>query len=73
MEIIEDRDYGASGQICPLFFDGAVSTFNELPLPNDTRSIQQIYKYIDNLDKSDKSFFLYTFKKLINRVCTLIK
>ena len=31
MEVIEDREYGAGGQICPLVLDGAVSTVNELP------------------------------------------
>lgn len=35
MEIMEDRDNGGGGMICPLFFDGATSYFHELPLPND--------------------------------------
>ena len=58
MEVIEDRDYGANGQICPLFFDGAVSTFNELPLPNDARGIEQVYSYIDTIErkKVNKTF-----------------
>lgn len=58
MEVIEDRDYGANGQICPLFFDGAVSTFNELPLPNDSKGIEQVYNYIDAMDKkqANKAF-----------------
>ena len=49
MEIIEDRDYGANGLICPLFFDGAASYFAELPLPNDTTELNKVYAYIDKL------------------------
>lgn len=71
MEVIEDRDYGSAGNICPLFFNGAVSTFNELPLPTDSAGLESVYGYIDNLNKQKikrkaKSFFTYLgriFKK----------
>lgn len=71
MEVIEDRDYGSAGNICPLFFNGAVSTFNELPLPTDSAGLESVYGYIDNLNKQKmkrkaKSFFMYLrriFKK----------
>lgn len=33
LEIIEGRD-GGGGTVCPLYFDGAVNYFKELPLPN---------------------------------------
>lgn len=33
LEVIEDRDCGANNNICPLFFDGAISEFIELPKP----------------------------------------
>ena len=46
MQVIEDRDNGAAGQVCPLFFDGAVSVFNELPLPTD--GITKCLNYIEN-------------------------
>lgn len=67
MEVIEDRDYGSAGNICPLFFNGAVSTFNELPLPTDSAALGNIYNYIDNLNKQKigrktKSFFMYLRK-----------
>ena len=39
MEVIEDRDYGANGQICPLLFDGAVSDFEELPRPDNVNAM----------------------------------
>lgn len=35
MEILEDRDYGSGGVICPLFFDGATGDFIELPRPEE--------------------------------------
>ena len=62
MEVIEDRDYGAAGQICPLFFNGAVSSFSELPKPDDTTQIQQVYKYIEELNgkRFSKSFFAFS-------------
>lgn len=67
MEIIEDREYGANGNICPLFFNGAVSTWNELPQPDDTAGMNAVYNYIDLLErkKREKTFFLWV-KKLFN-------
>lgn len=63
MEVIEDRDYGANGSICPLFFDGAVSTFIELPKPNDKEGLQKVYSYIESLNpKKGISFFTKLFK-----------
>ena len=55
MEVIEDRDYGANGQICPLFFDGAVSSFTELPLPNDKDSLDKVYNYIKKLEQAERN------------------
>ena len=70
MEVIEDRDYGASGQICPLFFDGAVSTFNELPRPEDKEGLQHVYNYIESLKgrKTNKSFFSFAIKKIVGKL-----
>ena len=61
LEIIDDRDYGAGGAICPLFFDGAVSTFSELPLPNDTQQLERVYQYIQSIDS--RNTLLFTFNK----------
>lgn len=57
MEVIEDRDYGANGNICPLYFDGAISYFSELPKSNDKVGIQKVYNYIEN-NKNKKSSVL---------------
>ena len=48
-EVLEDRDYGANGQICPLFFNGAVSVFKELPRADDP-SIEEITEYVNSLN-----------------------
>ena len=70
MQVIEDRDNGAGGQICPLFFDGAVSTFNELPRPEDKEGLQQVYNYIESLKgrKTNKSFFSFAIKKIVGKL-----
>ena len=65
MEVIEDRDYGANGQICPLFFDGAVSTFYELPRPDDKEALQRVYNYMESRkSKTAKTFFSYGINKM---------
>lgn len=69
MEVIEDRDYGANGQICPLYFDGAVSTFNELPRPDDKEGLQRVHNYMESRkNKTNKSFFSYGIRKLDKRL-----
>jgi len=50
MEIILSRDGGA-GTICPLYFDGAVNYFKELPLPHETEKISQVYQLLNNIQK----------------------
>lgn len=51
---IRGRD-GEQGGICPLFFDGATCTFEELPLPSDTNAVAKYYerarKYKDDRRK----------------------
>lgn len=55
MEIIEDRDYGANGNICPLYFDGAVSFFKELPKPDDYAGMQRVYEVLERKKKAKMS------------------
>ncbi len=70
MEVIEDRDYGANGQICPLYFDGAVSTFAELPRVQDKEEMDKMYKFVMDRQKRrlSKSFLMHSIRKLINWV-----
>jgi len=53
LEIITARDGGA-GTICPLYFDGAVNYFKELPLPVNKAEIENVYKFIENNKKNKK-------------------
>jgi hypothetical protein len=62
LEVLVNRD-GESNNIAPLYVDGGVTYFAELPLPTDKTALQQIYNFIKNL-KIDKSFFMWTFNKL---------
>lgn len=71
LQVIEDRDYGASGQVCPLFFNGMSSTFRELPKP-DEPEIDEVISFINKLDarkQSNKVFFLY----MVNVIKNLVK
>ena len=58
MQVLEDRDNGAGGQICPLFFDGTVGMFAELPLPTDKVEIDKCLEYINT---TVRKRFTYTF------------
>lgn len=69
MEVLEDRDYGANGSICPLWFDGAVSSFSELPRADDTVGLEKVYTYIQSIRQPQKkglSFFIKSIKSLFN-------
>lgn len=64
MEIIEDRDYGSNGNICPLYFDGAVSYFSELPRANDSVNMQKVYKFLEDNKKKRASVFMMMLGKI---------
>ena len=36
-----------------LFFDGATSTFKELPLPDDKENLEKFYRYAEFLDRRE--------------------
>lgn len=59
LEVIINRD-GEMGGLCPLFFDGAVCDFKELPRPEDNSKIEEIYNYLKKLRRivENKVFFL---------------
>ena len=64
LEMVVNRD-GEMGGLCPLFFDGAVCHFAELPRPDDKNSIAIVYKYIDHIKSigTNKSFLSYGIRK----------
>jgi replicative DNA helicase len=47
LEIMGSRDGGA-GNVCPLYFDGAVNFFSELPDSKNTEKMEKVYKFIKN-------------------------
>ena len=60
VEMIVSRD-GEMGGICPLFFDGAVCNFKELPLPTNKAGIEEVYNYLKALrGKTAKVFMLFS-------------
>jgi len=48
LEILGGRSGGA-GTICPLYFDGAVNYFKELPLPDDNVAISKVRQFINTI------------------------
>lgn len=50
MSILKDRD-GVANKKLPLFFNGAVDFFKELPRPDDTEGIRRVYEYINTLNR----------------------
>lgn len=71
LEVCVNRD-GEMGGLCPLFFDGAVCQFNELPLPDDSVNLQKVYKYLETIrkkkSKTDNMFFMYEANKTVNKL-----
>ncbi|QOR59018.1 replicative DNA helicase [uncultured phage cr108_1] len=48
LELIGGRE-GGGGNVCPLYFDGAVNFFKELPSPSDERGIAKVYSLLRSL------------------------
>ena len=67
LEIVLNRS-GQSNGICPLFFDGAINFFGELPLPNDKANLEKVYKKLEKIRNTKivsntKSFLSYSLSK----------
>jgi hypothetical protein len=81
MEIVLNRS-GQSNGLCPLYFDGAINLFNELPLPSDTQAIGRVYSHIKELRNTNRGVSLFLkgrknnsknlySRKIINKFATL--
>lgn len=46
--LLANRD-GEMGSVCPLFFDGAVCHFEELPSPDDVNAVSSYYTRVKNI------------------------
>lgn len=63
LEVCINRD-GQMGGVCPLFFDGAVCQFSELPRPDDSVNINKVYEHLKKIRNTpNKSFFIHGVKK----------
>ena len=67
MNVIANRD-GEMGGVCPLFFDGAVCNFEELPRPDDLAEIKKYYDKVSDLrswkqQRKLQQLSLFTFFK----------
>lgn len=62
LEMVVNRD-GEMGGLCPLFFDGAICQFEELPRPDDRANIQKIYNYLDLIRNNTKNKVFFRYKK----------
>ena len=58
LEVVLNRN-GASNSICPLYFDGKISYFEELPLPQNVEELQPFY---DLIKHNKNTTLLLTFK-----------
>jgi len=58
LEIIVDRD-GEGNVVTPLFFEGAVGVFSELPSPTETQELNKIYAYLDREKTTKIALLVY--------------
>lgn len=59
LKIYVNRD-GEMGGVCPLFFDGAVCQFGELPRPDNKEGLAKVYEHINKIRSThNKIFFSY--------------
>lgn len=59
LEVIINRD-GEMGGLLPLFFDGAICNFVELPKPDNKEEINRVYTYLNSIRaKTNISMMLY--------------
>lgn len=71
LEMVVNRD-GEMGGLCPLFFDGAVCQFEELPRPDNKGEITKVYDYLKCIrGVAAKSFFSYGIKKRNKSLCNI--
>lgn len=69
LEVLVNRD-GELGGIVPLFFDGAVCSWAELPKLDNTKEMNMVYAHLKDLEQSNIFMFIQNLlrpiKKLLN-------
>ena len=66
LEVVINRD-GQSNGIIGLFFDGMCNYYAELPPPNDEKSLNIVYKYIEDITNTNKNKVLLLISKLFRK------
>lgn len=68
LEVVLNRKGRANG-LCPLYFNGAINQYIELPLPNDP-SIEKMYKYAEEVRQESRKIpsVLMFMKSFITKV-----
>lgn len=61
LELIGGRE-GGGGNVCPLYFDGAVNYFKELPRSNDEPNIAKVYSLLKSI-RETKSILATIFSR----------
>lgn len=64
LEVVLSRKGKANG-LCPLFFNGSVNEYQELPRPDDKLSLEKVYRYLDEIRgvKKTKTFLMKIFRR----------
>lgn len=64
LEVVLSRKGKANG-LCPLFFNGSVNEYQELPRPDDKLSLEKVYRYLDEIRgvKRTKTFLMKIFRR----------
>ena len=61
--------FGEAEIIAPLYFDGAVNFYKEMPKPDDTEGMNNVYQSIDKIEKGDTKRFVFSmlFKNIFKK------
>lgn len=71
LEVLVNRD-GQMGGVVGLFFDGAVCTFSELPLPGDKIAMEKVYKHVKQINQRAEHVTLLMFS-FIDKLKNVLK
>lgn len=54
LEIVLNRN-GEANTLCPLYFDGAINRYEELPSPDNKPALDRCIEYVKNLEAKEKA------------------
>lgn len=71
LEIVLNRS-GESNAICPLYFNGAINYYKELPKPSDSLELERVYRQIEN-KKNNKQIKVTMLSFIVTKMSNLFK